>query len=142
MEIYRRMGLAERMRAAGYPAASPMDVFVVTSGKQWDITAYRPSAHPGARLPHMWLSDGRALQDLAGPDFTLVSLGGGEGAPCIEKALGGLGAPIVTLHLAEPKLRAVYEAQLLLLRPDMHVAWGGNAASADAEQLAALVTGR
>ncbi len=31
MEIYRRMGLAERIRAAGFPRAAPMDVFIVTS---------------------------------------------------------------------------------------------------------------
>src|SRR5262245_33303561 len=31
MEIFRRMGLAERIRAAGLPAQVPMDVFIVTS---------------------------------------------------------------------------------------------------------------
>src|ERR1700754_3054698 len=31
MEIYRRMGLAEAVRAAGLPAHCPMDVFIVTS---------------------------------------------------------------------------------------------------------------
>jgi 2-polyprenyl-6-methoxyphenol hydroxylase-like FAD-dependent oxidoreductase len=31
MEIYRRMGIAERVRAAGLPADCPMDVFIVTS---------------------------------------------------------------------------------------------------------------
>src|SRR6516162_11161905 len=31
MEIFRRMGLAERIRAAGLPAHCPMDVFIVTS---------------------------------------------------------------------------------------------------------------
>ncbi len=31
MEIYRRMGLAEKIRAAGLPAWVPMDVFIVTS---------------------------------------------------------------------------------------------------------------
>jgi 2-polyprenyl-6-methoxyphenol hydroxylase-like FAD-dependent oxidoreductase len=31
MEIYRRMGLAEQVRAAGLPADCPMDVFIVTS---------------------------------------------------------------------------------------------------------------
>jgi 2-polyprenyl-6-methoxyphenol hydroxylase-like FAD-dependent oxidoreductase len=31
MEIYRRMGLAERVRAAGLPADCPMDVFIVLS---------------------------------------------------------------------------------------------------------------
>src|SRR5205085_12097681 len=29
MEIYRRMGLAERIRAAGLPGDVPMDVFIV-----------------------------------------------------------------------------------------------------------------
>src|SRR3712207_1281680 len=31
MEIYRRMGIAERIRAAGLPAGCPMDVFIVLS---------------------------------------------------------------------------------------------------------------
>ena len=29
MEIYRRMGLPDRIRAAGLPADVPMDVFIV-----------------------------------------------------------------------------------------------------------------
>src|SRR5689334_19355105 len=31
MEIYRRMGIADQVRAAGLPADCPMDVFIVTS---------------------------------------------------------------------------------------------------------------
>src|SRR5215468_2364645 len=31
MEIYRRMGLADKIRAAGLPAEVPMDVFIVLS---------------------------------------------------------------------------------------------------------------
>ncbi len=31
MEIYRRMGIADRIRSAGLPADCPMDVFIVTS---------------------------------------------------------------------------------------------------------------
>ena len=31
MEIYRRMGLAERIRDAGFPRDAPMDVFIITS---------------------------------------------------------------------------------------------------------------
>src|SRR5689334_5295832 len=31
MEIYRRMGIAEQVRAAGLPAHCPMDIFIVTS---------------------------------------------------------------------------------------------------------------
>jgi 2-polyprenyl-6-methoxyphenol hydroxylase-like FAD-dependent oxidoreductase len=31
MEIYRRMGLAQKIRDAGFPRDVPMDVFIVTS---------------------------------------------------------------------------------------------------------------
>ena len=38
------------------------------------LTAYRPSAHAGARLPHAWLPDGRSLYDLLGDGFSLLRL--------------------------------------------------------------------
>ena len=31
MEIYRRLGIAEKVRAAGLPSEAPMDVFLATS---------------------------------------------------------------------------------------------------------------
>ncbi len=31
MEIYRRMGIAQKIREAGFPAGAPMDVFIITS---------------------------------------------------------------------------------------------------------------
>jgi hypothetical protein len=31
MEIYRRLGIAQKVREAGYPRDAPMDVFIVTS---------------------------------------------------------------------------------------------------------------
>ncbi len=38
---------------------------------------YRPTTWPGARLPHLWLSDGTALHDHLSPHtFTLLRLGG------------------------------------------------------------------
>jgi hypothetical protein len=46
------------------------------------------------------------------------------------------------LDVADETARAVYGCDLLLLRPDLHVAWRGNAAPAQPERLAAIVTGR
>jgi len=34
MEIYRRMGLAQKIRDAGFPCDAPMDVFFVTSSSK------------------------------------------------------------------------------------------------------------
>lgn len=45
--------------------------------------------------------------------------------------------------LREPHLREIYGADLLLLlRPDLHIAWRSDTSPADAAALAALVTGR
>jgi hypothetical protein len=41
-----------------------------------------------------------------------------------------------------PPLREVYGADLLLLRPDLHVAWRSDTSPADPAELAALVTSR
>jgi hypothetical protein len=40
-----------------------------------------------------------------------------------------------------PELRALYERDLLLLRPDMHVAWRDNRLPDNPNELAALATG-
>jgi 2-polyprenyl-6-methoxyphenol hydroxylase-like FAD-dependent oxidoreductase len=50
MEFYRRIGIADRVRALGYPPNVPMDVFIVT----------RLSDPPLAVLPYPSVADARA----------------------------------------------------------------------------------
>jgi 2-polyprenyl-6-methoxyphenol hydroxylase-like FAD-dependent oxidoreductase len=147
------LGRMHTMRGAelGYHyAASPIIPVEPGTPEQWDISKYRPSAHPGARLPHLWLRDGRALHDIAGPGYTLLDLTGGidaddidgnNGSTAMAEALRSRGVPVTVLRLSEPGLRAAYQASLLLLRPDLHVAWRGNAPPPDLQSLAAQVTG-
>ena len=92
---------------------------------RWD---YVPDARPGARLPHMWRADGTAVQDSLDPWFTLLRLRGAVGsADALQAGFAALGAPLAVLELAEPAIRDVYGADWLLLRPDLHVAWRGDA---------------
>lgn len=103
---------------------------------------YVPSARPGYRLPHMWLSDGSAVQDKTGKGFTLLrfrpeSNSGDE----LLRAFQAIGAPIEILDLADPALRAIYGADLILLRPDLHVAFRGDHDPENAAAVAAIVTG-
>jgi len=106
------------------------------------IMAYRPLSWPGARLPHMWLADGRALHDLIADNcYTLLCLGSKGDAGPLARAMGALGAPFAVLALDEPALRAAWQRDFLLLRPDLHVAWRGNALPDDARAVAARVTG-
>src|SRR4051794_13433974 len=105
-----------------------------------ELATYTPSAHPGARLPHAWLPDGRSVYDALGPEFSLLVLA--PGAPDgLPDAAARLGVPLRVVDLsAVPELRGRYGADLLLVRPDQHVAWRGDA-GADPVALLARVVG-
>lgn len=101
---------------------------------------YRPSAAPGARLPHLWLGPGRSLYDALGPGFTLIELGTPAG-PGWETAARERGLPFTRLSLRRPDLRGLFGAEQLLVRPDQHVAWRGRADEADPAVLLDRVRG-
>jgi len=69
MEIFRRMGLADRIRGAGFPVDAPMDVFIVT----------RLTEPPILHLPYPSVAqlrqEGRAINDGSRPlePYQLVS---------------------------------------------------------------------
>ena len=102
---------------------------------------YVPTTWPGARLPHVWLSDGVSVHDRIGDGYTLLQLTDRNGADSLSKALTGLGAPCSTLQLSSDAARQVYGYDLLLLRPDLHVVWRGNRPPDNPGEIARLVTG-
>jgi hypothetical protein len=59
----------------------------------------------------------------------------------LERAFAALGAPLQVLDIADAAPRDIYGCDLLLLRPDMHVAWRGNALPPEPDGLAAMATG-
>ncbi len=83
------------------------------------------------------------MQDRIGDGFTLLRLG--KSAPDAEPLSRAFAAHtarrFAVLDVAEERVRDLYGYNLLLLRPDLHVAWRGNAPPADPTTLAALVTG-
>ncbi|MBS3942487.1 MAG: hypothetical protein KG028_16130, partial [Actinobacteria bacterium] len=121
---------------------SPLVLDEPGEGPDPDSFEYVPTARPGARLPHVWLDDGTALQDRIGSGYTLVVLNGRDvAADALSEAFAAYGAPfeVVSVHAAHA--RHVYERDLLLLRPDMHVVWRGDALPEDVTMLAARATG-
>ena len=108
----------------------------------WETSRYVPKAVPGARIPHMWLADGSALQDRLGDDYTLLDLKGDCDTALLEAAFRKVGAPLKVLHLDEKRVRKVYGASVFLLRPDLHIVWRGDRVPEQPEKLAALATGR
>ena len=106
---------------------------------RWD--EYSPGAVPGARAPHAWLDPSTALYDRFGRDFTLLKLGGAVDPAPLAAAAAARGMPLATVALADEEARDLYAADLVLVRPDQHVAWRGNALPADPAALIATVTG-
>jgi 2-polyprenyl-6-methoxyphenol hydroxylase-like FAD-dependent oxidoreductase len=105
-----------------------------------DSAHYTPTTWPGARLPHVWLKDGSALHDRLGGGYTLLKLRNVDTSD-IEGAMRASGAPFQALALDEPTAREVYGADLVLVRPDLHVVWRGNQPPEDPTAVAARVTG-
>jgi 2-polyprenyl-6-methoxyphenol hydroxylase-like FAD-dependent oxidoreductase len=102
---------------------------------------YVPHARPGARAPHAWLGEGEALYDRLGREFTLVRLRPGAGAPGLQQAARRRGVPLDMFDLPREEVRSLYGADLVLIRPDQHVAWRGDVLPDDADGLLARVTG-
>jgi hypothetical protein len=103
---------------------------------------YAPHATPGARAPHLWLSDGVSIFDRFGRDFTLLRLGGAtHDAGGFEAAAERRGASIHVLDVPLPEARDLYGRDLVLVRPDHHVAWRGNALPAAPQQVVDTVLG-
>ena len=82
------------------------------------------------------------MQDRVGYDLGFTLLRFSEvSVDAITKAFASLGAPCRVLDLRDARARNLYAADLLLLRPDLHVAWRGNRPPADPAALARLATG-
>jgi hypothetical protein len=148
-EISRRFDMEQRKVTeiagieCGYRyVSSPLICPEPGEGPDPDSPRYVPTACPGARLPHAWLADGAALHDRIGAGFTLLRLGGTRAdTAALEQAMRATGAPLEVMAVPDPVVRDLCERDLILVRPDLHVAWRGNQAPADPRWVAARVTG-
>jgi 2-polyprenyl-6-methoxyphenol hydroxylase-like FAD-dependent oxidoreductase len=123
---------------------SPLIMEEPGEGPEYDFREYVPTTWPGARLPHVWLADGTAMQDRIGygHGYTLLRLGSTQASTeSLQRTFAALGAPLQVLDIPDAAPRDIYRRDLLLLRPDLHVAWRGNEAPREPEQLARVVTG-
>ncbi|MDN4574899.1 hypothetical protein DBB29_12680 [Pandoraea cepalis] len=91
---------------------------------------YTPTACPGGRPPHAWLPDGVSLFDRLGFDWTLLSLGPDDmdTAPFVQ-AMGAALIDLPVVRILDPDVFALYEAPLILIRPDQIVAWRGTSST-------------
>jgi 2-polyprenyl-6-methoxyphenol hydroxylase-like FAD-dependent oxidoreductase len=103
---------------------------------------YAPHATPGARAPHLWVSEGESIFDRFGRDLTLLRLGdASHDASGFEAAARRRGASIDVVDVSLPEARDLYGRDLVLVRPDQHVAWRGNSPPADPQSVIDRVLG-
>ncbi|WP_370267309.1 FAD-dependent monooxygenase [Nioella sp.] len=107
-----------------------------------DHMVYIPTTRPGARAPHVALAEGGSILDAFGQGFTLVVCGIGIDPTAFLRAGRELGIPVHDIRLTEDAARETYETALVLVRPDGHVCWRGNALPQNPHAIWHIVTGR
>ena len=122
--------------------ASPLIVSDDTPEPANETANYTPTARPGHRAPHAWLADGRSMLDLFGKGLVLLRLG--RDAPTVDglmRAAKKGGVPLTCVSIDDARITELYERRLVLVRPDGHVAWRGDAEPENAATLVRRVAG-
>ena len=114
----------------------------VPGGPEQTFRSYQPTAWPGARLPHLWLSNKTALHDLIPTHgFTLLRLGGKTDTDTLVAAFAKRSVPLTVLDVSDHQALKLYERSYLLVRPDLHVVWRGDTPPPEADELVAIAAG-
>jgi FAD binding domain len=122
-----------------YP--SPICVADGTPAPPDRMDTYLPIARPGSRAPHAWLADGRSTLDLFGRGLTLLRFAETIDTSGFHAAAAKRGVSLSEVAIGDAAIASLYERTLVLVRPDGHVAWRGDALPSDAERVVDQVTG-
>jgi 2-polyprenyl-6-methoxyphenol hydroxylase-like FAD-dependent oxidoreductase len=107
--------------------------------RSWTWHGIEPSVAAGGRLPHVPLGSGVSSHDLLGPAWTLIDPDGRGGS--LLAAAERRGLPLVRRHFPDEAARKVYGDELILVRPDQHIAWSDAAVPSDPDLLLDRVLG-
>jgi len=98
------------------------------------------STYPGLRLPAVWLKDGSAVQDQLGDQFTLLKFAEANSS-ALEEAAKAANVPLKVVDIRDAHAAKICQKKLILVRPDQHVAWRGDAMPTDAKAVINQVIG-
>ena len=121
---------------------SPVIAYDGEAQPAYSMAGFTPSIVPGCRAPHVWLGDGRSFYDALGPAYTLVRIDPSIDVGALTDRARRRDWPLTVLDLKAADAGEVYNRPLVLVRPDQHVAWRGDALPADLDALIDRVTGR
>ena len=93
---------------------------------QDDPLRYIPTTTPGYRPPAVYLEDDTPIFSLFGPGFTLLQFAPDEiEAEAFASEAASIGLPLAIRPIGDRHAQSIYSHNLILLRPDQHVAWRG-----------------
>ena len=120
---------------------SPIIAYDGEQAPTYTMGTFTSTTVPGCRAPHMWIEGRRSLYDAMGPDYTLLRLDPTVRVNGIVAAAAQRGLPLAVLDVKSREVTEFYRHKLVLVRPDQHVAWRGDAEPADPLDLVDLVRG-
>ena len=120
---------------------SPIIAYDGEQAPTYTMGTFISTTVPGCRVPHVWLEGRRSLYDAMGPDYTLLRLDPKVRVNGIVAAAAQRGLPLAVLDVKSHEVPEFYRHKLVLVRPDQHVAWRGDAEPADPLDLVDLVRG-
>ena len=120
---------------------SPIVISDSTSEIPFEVMTYTPTARPGHRAPHAWLSDGRSTLDLFGEGFTFLVFDQDIKLECVVEAAKSRSVPLKIEAIETKEIATLYDKRFVLVRPDGHVAWRSNYLPEDFGQIIDLTRG-
>jgi 2-polyprenyl-6-methoxyphenol hydroxylase-like FAD-dependent oxidoreductase len=106
------------------------------------IGSLAPTAIPGSRAPHAWIEPGVSTLDRFGDGMTLLDFSDDAArSSSLVEAAAARGVPLRHVRIDARDIRRLYERDLVLVRPDGHVAWRGDVAPHDSQAVIDRVRG-
>jgi 2-polyprenyl-6-methoxyphenol hydroxylase-like FAD-dependent oxidoreductase len=106
------------------------------------VQSYEPTARPGHRAPHVWLSEDKSLLDEFGREFVCLRFDPAVEVAEFEAAAAVEGVPLRIVDVDNAEAAELYAAKLVLVRPDGQVAWRGDELVPDTAGLIGRISGR
>ena len=120
---------------------SPIVAYDGEQAPTFTMGTFTSTTVPGCRVPHVWLEGRRSLYDAMGPDYTLLRFDPTALFAGIVTAAAQRGLPLAVLDVRSREASEFYRHKLVLVRPDQHVAWRGDAEPANPLDLVDLIRG-
>ncbi|MGH2936592.1 MAG: FAD-dependent monooxygenase [Solirubrobacterales bacterium] len=140
-----RRGAHDRIRETKWAEFNALDLVLDIAYESPAILPRHAAGPPaGARLPHVFLAARHSIYDELGEGFSLLMFDNDATARSDEIAAAAArrGVPLRVVDLRDRGLEERYRTDLLLVRPDQHIAWDGCGEDIDPQVLVDRVRGR